>query len=92
MRGYSFKRKRLFQQAKEEFDKIDEDFDLIDLVNSFLGEIALELGAFMEAESRFSKVLKKDVQSLGIKSHIIESNLALAYLHQEKLDKQNTTC
>ena len=88
IKGYSFNRKRLFHQAKNEFDQIRSPFYFQNKVTLYLAEIDLENGHYNAAIEKY-KILELKIDSLGDstkKSNIIH-NLALAHLHLKNYDK-----
>ncbi|MFY0632036.1 MAG: tetratricopeptide repeat-containing sensor histidine kinase [Flavobacteriaceae bacterium] len=87
-RAYSFKRKKLFKQAKKEFAKITKEFDFYNRINMYLGEIELELRKFEKAITHFKKVVSLETYDMvGVRRGSIENNIGLCYLHLELFDK-----
>ncbi len=87
-RGYSFRRKRLFERAKEEFRKVSENFDFYERINIYRGQMALEQSEFEKAIIFFKKVMLLDASDVvGVRVGSIENNIGLCYLHLKAFDK-----
>ncbi|OXB24409.1 histidine kinase [Flavobacterium tructae] len=81
-RGYSFREKKLFKEAKSEMLLVSNKFELYPLVNKNLGQISLELKEFEKAIYYFEEVEKLPTSnSRGYKISIIYQNLGICYLH-----------
>ncbi|MFD1601722.1 ATP-binding protein [Flavobacterium artemisiae] len=87
-RGVSFKNKKLFNEAKKEFNKISSSFKFYYQVNTKLGEIALQQKEFEKALKYFEEVekLSKSIQ-FGLKKSIVFHNKGICYLHLERFDE-----
>ena len=87
-RGFSFRNKKLYNEAKKEFNKISSEFKFYFKVKVNLGEIALEQKEFKTALYYFKKIEKLPNESnYDFKSSIILHNIGLCYLHLNKFDK-----
>jgi signal transduction histidine kinase len=87
-RVLSFYKKKLFDEAKNEFTKISVKFKFYYKVELVLGEIALEQKEFKKALLYFrgiEKLLETDVYDF--KRSTVLHNIGLCYLHLEKFDK-----
>lgn len=83
-RGFSFKQKKLFNEAKRELTMISKTFDFQGRVTMNLGEIALEQKEFKKAIDYFKEAENVDTQRLyGVKKSAIEHNIGISYLHLE---------
>ncbi len=81
-RGYSFQKKKLFNESKKEFLKISKDFIFHQYSRMYLGEIELEQHNFQKAITYFKAIeLLNAGNYWGIKKGSIENNLGLCYLH-----------
>ncbi|MDY0780295.1 tetratricopeptide repeat-containing sensor histidine kinase [Tenacibaculum sp. IB213877] len=85
-RGFSFKQKKIFNEAEKEFNLISKNFNYQGIKKMFLAEIALEQNQFKKAVMGFEEVLtfsnSKEEQLID-KNSIIH-NLGLSYLHLKK--------
>lgn len=81
LRGYSFKQKGVFHEAKNEFLKISEEFEFYIPTQIFLSEIEIELENYIKALEGFKKIehVSED-QLLGVKKNSIVANIGLCYL------------
>lgn len=87
-RGFSLKKKKLFNQSKNEFNKISDDFVFSHYVRMYLGEISLEQKEFQKAINYFKDLEQLNSnQLIGLKTININHNLGLCYLHLEEFDK-----
>ncbi|MEN2400423.1 tetratricopeptide repeat-containing sensor histidine kinase [Flavobacterium sp. MC2016-06] len=87
-RALSFKEKKLFKEAKKEFNKISSVFKFYYKVKINLGEIALEQNEFKEALQYFQETEKLPVNiSYNVYRSNILHDIGLCYLHLEKFDK-----
>ncbi|WP_166921772.1 tetratricopeptide repeat-containing sensor histidine kinase [Flavobacterium poyangense] len=87
-RGVSFKQKKLFKEAKKEFNKVSSAFRFYYKVKIILGEIALEQSEFKIALQYFEEAEKLPVTvSYNVYRSNILHNIGLCYLHLEKFDK-----
>jgi len=81
-RGHSFNEKKLFEEAKQEFQKISKNFNFYLQIKMYLGNIAIEQKAFKKAISYFKEIEHLNVyQNLGLNQSSIEHNLGTSYLH-----------
>ncbi len=87
-RGFSFKQKKLLNEAKNELNKISNDFLFYYKVRLSLGEIFLEQNEFKKAISYFLEIekLPKNVD-FGFKRSVVFHNLGVSYLHLSEFDK-----
>jgi signal transduction histidine kinase len=87
-RGYSFQQKKMFEESKQEFNKITYRFQFYDVTKMYLGELALEQKNFKKAITYFKEIEKLDLESLfGIKRSIIFNNIGTSYLHLKDYSK-----
>ncbi|MCD0466710.1 tetratricopeptide repeat-containing sensor histidine kinase [Flavobacterium sp. ENC] len=87
-RGVSFKQKKLFKEAKKEFNLVPPNFRHSYKVKINLGEIALEQSDFKRALHYFQEIEKLPVSaSYNIYRSSIFHNIGLCYLHLAKFDK-----
>nr|WP_315244100.1 tetratricopeptide repeat-containing sensor histidine kinase [uncultured Flavobacterium sp.] len=87
-RGFSFRNKKLYNEAKKEFDKISSVFKFYFKVKINLGEIALEQKEFKTALYYFKEIEKYPNEiHYDFKNSIILHNIGLCYLHLNKLDR-----
>lgn len=88
-KGYSLRRKKLFRQARKEFDQISETFDFYERTFFYKGAIDLELRRFESAITNFQKALNNiDKESMiRIKPTTLYNNIGIAYLHLKKYGK-----
>lgn len=81
-RGFSFKEKKLFNQAKLEFDKISNNFQFYYHVSLNLGDISLSQGNYQEAIRYFKPVEELlEKASYDVKKSGLYHNLGLCYFH-----------
>jgi len=86
-RGFSFKQKKIFKEAKKELSIISKKFEFYIRVKMLLGNIALEQHEFQKAISFFKDIEHfNSPESYGIKISAIEHNLGISYLHLKKFD------
>ncbi|MEP3838575.1 MAG: tetratricopeptide repeat-containing sensor histidine kinase [Algibacter sp.] len=87
-RGFSFKEKGLFDEARNEFNLIDPNFEFYYLVKKGLGVIALEKREFKAAISYLEPLtkLKQDQYNYLSKSEIFQ-NIGLCYHHLNEFAK-----
>lgn len=89
LRAYSFKQKKLFEEAYKEFKYISNEFEFYDLVKMHMGQVALELHQFDKA-IKYYKELESISSSNSFKyfeKDIVYLNLGLCYHHLGKFDK-----
>lgn len=90
-RAFSFKNKKLLQQARKEFLQISKKFRFYYKVRLYLGEIALE-----ESNSELAIRYFKEIENLpetgnyDFKRGVVYHNLGICYLHQKKYDQADT--
>lgn len=84
-RGYSFQEKKIFNEAKKEYNLIDNSFDFYNVVVNRLGHVSLELNEFESAINYFQELanLPKD-DYLYFNRGSVFHNLGLCYLHLNK--------
>ncbi|MEP7094156.1 MAG: ATP-binding protein, partial [Flavobacterium sp.] len=87
-RAVSFKNKKLYNEAKKEFNKITIHFKFYYQVNTKLGEIALQQKEFKNALRYFEEVEKLPNSAYyGFKRSIVLHNIGLCFLHLKQFDK-----
>ncbi|SED08757.1 Tetratricopeptide repeat-containing protein [Tenacibaculum sp. MAR_2009_124] len=87
-RGYSFKRKKVFNQAKRELELISNNFEFNILKFLSLGDIALEKNKFEKAVVFFQNVMNApNRKKILVNKNSIIHNLGLCYLYLKKFDK-----
>jgi signal transduction histidine kinase len=88
-KAYSLRKKKIFEQAGLEFDKISEEFDFYERVFFYQGSIALELKEYKIAITNFQRALDSiDSEAMiRIRLTTINNNLGICYLHLEEYDK-----
>lgn len=87
-RGYSFREKKLFKEAKLEMHLVSKKFVAYPLVNKNLGQISLELKEFEKAIYYFKEIEKLPITSnIGYKISIIYTNIGTSYLHLNQFIK-----
>jgi len=86
-RGFSFKQKKIYKEAKKEFAFITKDFEFYSRVRMMLGEISLEQKKFQKAISFFKDIEHlKNPKLFDIKISNVEHNIGISYLHLKKFD------
>lgn len=87
-RGYSFKEKKLFDQALQELNLISTQFRFHYLVKNILGEVSLELNQYKKAITYFQEVEALDESQYAyIKKSKITHHIGLCYLHLRQFEK-----
>lgn len=87
-RGISFKEKRIFNEAKNAFNKISETFEFNKTVKNILGQIALEQNEFKKAIDYFKEFEDyPETNHFNIDKGKVNHNLGICYLHQENYGK-----
>ena len=87
-RGISFKRKKLLNEAKNEFSKISNNFLFYYKVRLSLGEILLNQNEFKNAIGYFQEIEKLPENiDFGFKRSVVLHNLGISYLHLSEFDK-----
>ncbi|CAA9199275.1 tetratricopeptide repeat-containing sensor histidine kinase [Flavobacterium collinsii] len=87
-RGYSFREKKLFKEAKLEMNLISKKFKAYSLVNKNLGQISLELKEFKKAIYYFKEIEKLPITiNQGYKISIVYTNIGISYLHLNQFIK-----
>jgi len=88
-KGYSLRRKKLFKQARKEFDQISEEFDFYERIYFYKGAVDLELRKFKSAITNFQKALDNigKESMIRIRPNTLHNNIGIAYLHLKKYDK-----
>lgn len=87
-RAFSFKNKKLLEQARKEFLLISKKFRFYYKVRLYLGEIALE-----ESNSELAIRYFKEIENLpktsnyDFKRGVVYHNLGICYLHQKKYNQ-----
>ena len=85
-RAISFLEKKIFNEAKKEFNLISSDFRFTYKVNFLLGEIALEQNEFEIALLHFNAIEKLSEDLYDFKKSTVINNIGLCYLHIGKFD------
>ena len=84
-RGFSFRNKKLYNEAKKEFNNISSYFLFYHKVKANLAEIALEEKEFGTALSYFKEIEKRPNKAkYELKNSIILHNIGICYLHLKK--------
>lgn len=87
-RAFSFKNKKLLQEAKKEFSKISKQFIFYYKVRLYLGEISLEENDYTNAIRYFQEIEKlPESGNYDFKRGVVYHNLGLCYLHLKNFDK-----
>ncbi len=87
-RGYSFKNKKLINEAEKNFSFISRDFEFFHVVKMYLGEISIKKEKYNTAISYLEKLIhlpEKDL--LYIKLNNILYNIGNCYLQLKDYDK-----
>ncbi|MCI9843972.1 tetratricopeptide repeat protein [Flavobacterium pectinovorum] len=85
-RAVSFLEKKIFNEAKKEFNLISSDFRFNYKVNFLLGEIALEQNEFKIALSHFNAIEKLSEDLYDFKESGVLLNIGLCHLHLREFD------
>lgn len=87
-RAFSFKSKRLLQEARKEFAQVSKNFQFYYKVRLYLGEIALEENDY-EGAVRYFKEIEKlpETGTYDFKRGVVYHNLGLCYLHLKKFEE-----
>ncbi|ALJ06791.1 histidine kinase [Pseudalgibacter alginicilyticus] len=81
-RGFSFREKKLYEEAQNEFLKINANCNFYNLVILRLGQVNLELYQFKKAITYYEKLINlPDNQYKYIKKSIVYENLGLCHHH-----------
>ncbi|SNR76492.1 tetratricopeptide repeat-containing sensor histidine kinase [Dokdonia pacifica] len=81
LRGYSFYKKRVFNESKNEFLNISEDFDYYLHTKIFLGAIAIEQEDYTKALDYLLPIEEiTNEELLGINRNSIEGNIGTSYM------------
>jgi len=88
MRGYSFMKKKLFNEAKKDYSFVSENFPFYYLILQSLGGISLEQKKFYEAICYF-KTLQEYPNYKLVKSSVLH-DLGVSYLHLSSFKKAET--
>lgn len=87
-RAFSFKNKKLFQEARKEFGKISKNFLFYYKVRLYLGEISLEQNDYESAARYFQEIEKlPKTGNYDFKRGVVYHNLGLCYLHLKKFEE-----
>jgi signal transduction histidine kinase len=87
-RGISFKEKKIFNEAKIEFNLISKTFLFHPLVTQQLGVVSLELKEFKKAIEYFNKAEKLNFKKNSqYKISIIYADIGVCYLHLNQFKK-----
>ncbi|MFI0430438.1 ATP-binding protein [Mariniflexile sp. HMF6888] len=88
LRGYSFKQKKLFEEAQKEFKLISTEFGFYYIIKMRLGEIALELQQFKKAITYYEELISlSDNNYKYFKKSTVNHNLGLCHLHLGEFKK-----
>lgn len=88
LRGVGFKEKRVFNEAKNSFNKISANFEFYKTVKNFLGQIALEQNEFKKAIDYFKEFEDfPETNYFDIDKGEVNHNLGICYLHLDNYDK-----
>jgi signal transduction histidine kinase len=86
-RGFTFRRKGILKEAKEELAKITKEFSFYNNVKIMLGGIAFEKYEFQKALQYYKVIDSIDAKNLkGLKITNIEENIGSCYLHLKQYD------
>jgi signal transduction histidine kinase len=85
-RGFSFLKKKVFMEAKNEFKLVSKKFPFYINVSFNLGEVALQQNEFEVALNYFTTI-EKFPRRTYLKKDIVIQNIGLCYLHLKKFDK-----
>ncbi|WP_282080510.1 tetratricopeptide repeat-containing sensor histidine kinase [Aquimarina algiphila] len=86
-RGYSFYKKKTFDEAKKELSLVSKTFKFYDRIKISLGTIALEQSKFKKAIQYFKEVEHLNIYELyGIKKSTIIHSLGVCYLHLKEFN------
>ncbi len=81
-RGYSFKKKKLFDEAQKEFQLISHNFEFYDFVKMNFGAIALEKSQFNEALSYYAPLaIRPKNNPLHVNRGMLFHNIGICHLH-----------
>jgi len=86
-RGISFKEKKIFNEAKIEFNLISKSFLFHPLATQQLGVVSLELKEFKKAIEYFNKAEKLHLKNSLYKISIIYADIGVCYLHLNQFKK-----
>ncbi len=87
-RAFSFKNKRLLQEARKEFLQISKRFRFYYKVRLYLGEIALEENNYEQAIRYFKEIENlPETGNYDFKRGVVYHNLGLCYLHLKKYEQ-----
>lgn len=86
-RGFCFKEKKLYNEAKKEFNKVSSNFQFHYKIKINLGEIALREKEFRLALHYFINVEKLFPKAYDLKKSSVLDNIGLCYLHVRQFDK-----
>ncbi|GAB1857716.1 tetratricopeptide repeat protein [Flavobacteriaceae bacterium MHTCC 0001] len=89
LRAYSFKQKKLFQEAQNEFKLVSTQFEFYDLVIMRLGQVALELRQFDKAIKYYDKLINQsNINDFKyFEKSTLYHNLGVCYNHLGRFDK-----
>jgi signal transduction histidine kinase len=85
-RGVGFRKKRLFNNAEKEFNRISGSFRYSYMVQLQLGEIALEESHFREALMYYQDLEKSIAHSPVVRQSSFYHNTGLCYFHLQRYD------
>lgn len=81
-RGIAFKKKRMFEEAKNEFGKIPDDFIFKQKIQVYLGDIAVEKQNYTQGLNFYEQVRKnRDFEKFDIDEAKVIHNVGLCHLH-----------
>ncbi|WP_052705194.1 tetratricopeptide repeat-containing sensor histidine kinase [Flavobacterium sp. 316] len=87
LRGYSFKKKDLFEEAKRSFKLISNDFPFYYKVKIYLGEIFLEQRDYSKALAFFQEFEKDSSTVYDFNKSGFYHNLGICYFHLQEYNK-----
>ncbi len=87
-RGYSFKKKKLFDEAQKEFKLVSTNFEFYDFVKMNFGAIALEKSQFNEALSYFAPLaIRPKNNPFHVNRGMLFHNIGICHLHLNHFDE-----
>lgn len=88
LRGYSFYRKKILNEAQKEFTHISKSFAFYETVKKNLGKIALKKGEYQKAINYFMEYKKiAPSEFIDHENGNVNHNLGISYLHLKQFDQ-----